>query len=206
MKDKIKTIGGSFLIAFCFMVFVGMVSSIAMMMLENALDYVSLISGMAQLLFLVLLLIILKIKKETIQKKCRMQAVPCREYLLPVVAAFGFSFFSSMIQETAPISQGLLGNMSEEFGNSVAAYVIAIFIIAPVVEEVVFRGLIMTRLRKAMSSGSAIFMSALLFGLIHLMTGSVITAIHAFLGGLIFALVKRLVLYFQLLQLTFQEI
>lgn len=83
-----------------------------------------------------------------------------KKYLFPVVAAFGFPSFSSIIQESAPIPQSLLGNMTEDLGNSVAAYIVAIFIIAPIIEEIVFRGLIMTRLRKTFSAGWAIIVLA----------------------------------------------
>lgn len=188
MKTKMKSIGGSLLITLSFVVFVGIISSVAMMIMKNPMDHISLISGAAQLLYLVPVLIIFKIKKISFTERCYIKTVPLKKYLFPVIAAFGFSSFSSIIQESVPIPQSLLGNATEDLGNSVAAYIAAIFIIAPIIEEIVFRGLIMTRLRKTFSAGWAIFFSALLFGFIHLMTGSVVTAIHAFLGGLIFAL------------------
>lgn len=177
------------MITISFILFVGIISSAAMMVLKNPMDYISMISGAAQLLYLVVLIVALKVKKENIQSRLNIAVIPLKEYLFPILVAFSFAAFSSILQETLPIPQWLSGNEMEDFGKSMIAYIIAIFVIAPLVEEMVFRGMIMTKIRRAMSGGWTIFFSALLFGFIHLMTGSVITAIHAFLGGLIFSLV-----------------
>ena len=46
----------------------------------------------------------------------------------------------------------------------------------------------MTKLRKEYSSIVAIMISAILFGLIHLMTGSILIVLFAIIGGIIFGL------------------
>lgn len=186
---KLKSIGGGVLIALSFVFFVGMVSSTAMMTMENAMDYLSLISGVAQLLYLLVVIAVLKLRKANLKDRCGIVRVPCKEYVIPAIAAISFSLFSNIAQSIVPIPEALVSGMSDDMGNSVIAFVIAIFVIAPVAEEITFRGLIMTKLRKVFSAPIAILVSALLFGLIHFMAGGVVTVIHAFLGGLIFALV-----------------
>ncbi|MDE6168252.1 MAG: CPBP family intramembrane metalloprotease, partial [Acetatifactor sp.] len=88
----------------------------------------------------------------------------------------------------APIPQRLIGGMSGDMEKSIAAFVLSIFFVAPIVEEFVFRALIMTKLCKEVSTVTAIIISAILFASIHIMAGGIITAVHAFFGGLIFAL------------------
>jgi membrane protease YdiL (CAAX protease family) len=66
--------------------------------------------------------------------------------------------------------------------------ILSVYLISPLVEELVFRGLVQTRLRKAMSAFWAVLLSALLFSAVHLMTGSVMTVIFTFAIGLVCAL------------------
>ncbi len=159
MKSHLKAMGSSLLITLSFVLGIGILSSAAMMAFKNSAKHVAFISGMAQAI-----------------------------YLLPVAAAFCFSAFSNILQATAPIPPKLIGGMSDDMEKSMIAFILSVFIIAPVVEEFVFRALIMTALRKGISTTVSIFISALLFALIHSMAGGILIVVHAFLGGLIFAL------------------
>ena len=62
---------------------------------------------------------------------------------------------------------------------------LCVVIVAPVVEEVVFRGLIMTRLARAMPPWPAVLLSAAIFGACH---GQFIWACYAFVLGTVFGL------------------
>lgn len=53
-------------------------------------------------------------------------------------------------------------------------------VLAPIAEEILMRGVLYGRLRRIMSAGAAIFVSALLFGIMH---GNLVQAVHAFLIG-----------------------
>ncbi len=189
MLNKVRSIGVSVLITISFVFVIGIISSIAMMTIEKGFEHVALISGIAQATYLILALVTLKIRKIDIKDTIGLRLLPCKEYLLPIIATFCFSAFSNIIQSVASIPQELVGGMSEDVEKSLIAFILAIFLVAPVVEEFVFRGLIMTKLRKHNSTILSIIISALLFALIHIMAGGIITVIHAFLGGLIFALV-----------------
>lgn len=63
--------------------------------------------------------------------------------------------------------------------------VLAVVVVAPVVEEFIFRGLIMTRLSKAMPGWLAILLSAAIFGLCH---GHPVWFAYAFVLGAVFGL------------------
>jgi len=61
-------------------------------------------------------------------------------------------------------------------------------LVAPVVEEVIFRGLIYTRLQSAVPGWAAVALSAAIFGLCH---GEMVWFCYAYVLGVIFALLAR---------------
>ena len=189
MKKKLKCIGGSLLITLSFVFGVWVISSVAMILMKGNTEHVALISGTAQLLYLLFVILILKIKQVDIQNTYGLKLVPFKDYLLPVAAAFCFSAFSNILQNAVPILKELTGGMSDDMEKSAAAFVFSIFVAAPLVEESVFRALIMTKLRKEIPAAASIMISAFLFAFIHSMAGGVILVVHAFFGGVIFALV-----------------
>lgn len=65
---------------------------------------------------------------------------------------------------------------------------LATIVVAPVVEETLFRGLILSRLRKVMPGWLAVVISALLFGLCH---GQIVWICYAFVLGLIFGIMAQ---------------
>ena len=64
--------------------------------------------------------------------------------------------------------------------------VIVIAIVAPIVEEVIFRGLTMTRLSRVMSGWLAVLLSAAVFGLCH---GELVWFCYAFVLGVFFGFI-----------------
>lgn len=188
MKLHLKAIVSSLLITLSFILGIGILSSAAMMIFKGSADHMALISGMAQALYLLFVLFLLRMKRIDLKNTYCLKTVPLKKYLLPVTAAFCFSAFSNILQTATPIPPELIGGMSDDMEKSMTAFIVSVFIIAPMVEEFVFRALIMTALRKGISTTASILISALLFALIHAMAGGVIIVVHAFLGGLIFAL------------------
>ncbi|MGN0984936.1 MAG: lysostaphin resistance A-like protein [Candidatus Enterenecus sp.] len=68
------------------------------------------------------------------------------------------------------------------------ATILATVVAAPIAEEVVFRGLILSRLKRAMPGWLAVVLSALVFGLCH---GQAVWIAYAFTLGLIFGLMAH---------------
>lgn len=73
---------------------------------------------------------------------------------------------------------------SAVYSGGVIVQIIAIAILAPIAEELVFRGLFFKRFRESSSATTAIIISSLVFGLMH---GNVPQGIYAFLIGLVCA-------------------
>lgn len=188
MKSSKKSVIIAILITISFVFVVGVVSSVFVMSLSDYERYMSLISGAAQLIYLAAAVLILKIRKNSIAKRCNLSPIPITDYIIPAGAGLCFSVFSNILQTIIPIPDFLVGESVESLGDSIAAFIAAIYIIAPFTEEFVFRGLIMTSVRQTMGAFLSVCIGAVLFGVIHLMTSSVVTGIHALLGGLIFGL------------------
>ena len=70
------------------------------------------------------------------------------------------------------------------FAGQAMVQLLGLGMLVPLAEELIFRGLIYTRIRKRIPAGAAIFFSALLFALFH---GNVIQMIFAFPLALILA-------------------
>lgn len=90
-----------------------------------------------------------------------------------VLAALPESWMDSYSQASSGITSGGM------------AGVFAVVVVAPVVEEVIFRGLIMTRLSQAMPGWLAVVLSAAIFGLCH---GNPVWFGYAFVLGALFGL------------------
>ena len=73
---------------------------------------------------------------------------------------------------------------SADIGSGTLMGVVAVALVAPVVEEVIFRGLIMTRLSRVMPGWLAIVLSAAVFGACH---GELVWFCYAFVLGVVFA-------------------
>lgn len=185
---QIKAIGNSLLITFSFILFIGIFSSIAMMTIPNALTHATIISAIVQVLYLLLILSIFYLKKIDFKQRCSLAIVPYHAYLIPTLAAFSFSVSSNLFQEMVPVPEALTSSMEMNITSNPVSTFLTVLLIAPIVEETVFRGLIMTKLRQSLSVPCSIVISALLFGVIHIMAGGFITVLHAFLGGLIFGM------------------
>ena len=72
------------------------------------------------------------------------------------------------------------------FTGDLLLVILAVGIITPISEEIVLRGLFFNRLRLLMNPRQAVFLSALIFGMMHF-TGSFIQISYAFLLGYILA-------------------
>lgn len=72
------------------------------------------------------------------------------------------------------------------YSSHIVVQILVTSIAAPLVEELLFRGIVYKRLRTIMNITPAMIISAALFGLVH---GNMVQFIYAFLIGLIFAFV-----------------
>ena len=143
------------------------------------------------LLTLLVFFIIEKVKKSSLAKETDMRMVTGKQLCLTVVGALGGMFFLNFMLNILPIPKELIGDLSSGM-NSLTSYpfwlaIIVNAILIPILEEVVFRGYLFSRLGKAMPAVVAAIISSVVFGLCH---GGLVWAIWAGVVGLIICVVR----------------
>ena len=136
-------------------------------------------------------LIIFAARKVNPLKQVDCKKVSKADILFTVIGGIGSMFFMNLAVNLIPFPADSL----EEFMEANATFssyplwqaIIANIICAPIMEEVVFRGLIFGRLRRAMPAIVAAILSSALFGIMH---GHWIWAIWAFFMGMIFCFAR----------------
>lgn len=63
--------------------------------------------------------------------------------------------------------------------------VVKLLVIAPISEEIAFRGIVYSRVEKTTNAVTAIIVSSILFGLMHLMAGGIVLVVGAALMALV---------------------
>ena len=128
-------------------------------------------------------------KKKLLPKFNNRSKIPIKNCFVSFIAIISYSILGNFILYSLPNNMPeSMELMEHSMQANPILYCIAVYLIAPVTEEFVFRGFIQTRLRATMNVIPAILISSLLFGITHLMTGSILTALFALFGGIIFGL------------------
>ena len=122
--------------------------------------------------------------KNTLFKKWQYIPAVC---IFGAAASHGLSILISLIN-----IDGILGSYEESSSSLFAAGVILVIIrtviLAPVVEELIFRGLIYNRIKSFTGFWIAAVISAAIFGIYHL---NLAQGVYAFLFGILFCLIYR---------------
>lgn len=109
-------------------------------------------------------------------------------FLLAIPVVFAGNAFVKLLEIFIP---GVFANSFAETGNQIYSspivfQIIEAVIIGPIVEELIFRGLMFNRFRRCMSVVAAAIVSSLLFGIYHMNFSQ---GVYAFIMGLLLAYV-----------------
>ncbi len=142
-------------------------------------------------LTLLIYFIVEKVKKSSVFKEADIKPATGKQIGLSVVGALGAMFFMNFMLTILPIPQDLLGDLTSGV-SKLTAYpfwqaILANALLIPIMEEVLFRGYIFSRLEKAMPSIVAALISSVVFGICH---GGLVWAIWAFLLGMFICVVR----------------
>ncbi|SHK45752.1 CAAX protease self-immunity [Clostridium cavendishii DSM 21758] len=115
-----------------------------------------------------------------------------KEFILLTVFNLIFAFASvfllqGIIHYVKPEMLKELLQESPIKSDSIIMAILVACIMAPVVEELVFRGIIFTRLRFRFNTTAAILISSLIFGLLHIS----LSIVHAFILGVTFCVIFK---------------
>ena len=136
--------------------------------------------------------LIFRVRKKKFYQEALLCKVDKKKIVPIVVLGIASSFFVSCVLGLLPIPESILKDYVESSAKITSgAMIIRIFstvILAPIAEEIIFRGLVLSRLKKAVRPSVAIIISSLLFGLVH---GQVLWMIYTFAIGIMFAIVAE---------------
>ena len=145
----------------------------------------------ANVLTLLVYFIIQKLRKRKFKDYLELKLVSVKR-LWPIIT-FGLSFniVISFLITNLPLPQNIIEDYSSAVGTlnvgSPWASLIATVIVAPIFEEILFRGLILNALRKAMPLTVAVILQALLFGFMH---GQILWMAYSFIFGIVLAIAR----------------
>ena len=141
----------------------------------------TLLSGV--IVLLVFWLVFLIRKKKFSEEVC-IRSIPVKGILPVVLLAACCNVITSVIISFIPWPESWMESYmanSSAIDNSIVAWITAV-LMAPVLEEIVFRGLMYTRLKKGLPAILAAVFTSLVFGIVH---GTVIWAIYTFIFSLV---------------------
>ena len=144
-------------------------------------DQISLLSGAATLIFLAVFFLL---RRKNPLKECGFLATRGRQVFMAAGLAPILYLATTLILGALP-QEWLEDYMeaSAALNDTGLLMMLATVIFAPLVEEIVFRGLVLTRLRRGMPGWLAVLITALAFGVCH---GQIVWIAYAFVLGTIF--------------------
>ncbi|MBR6403033.1 MAG: CPBP family intramembrane metalloprotease [Eubacterium sp.] len=207
MKDFFKEIGkalGYFLVYLIAQVVVGLAAGLIIPIYAGAnggadatvlndilARNIGLINLVAAVVVLTTYFIITKVRKHKFIEEASVKKVSAKSVFLSLVAAAGCIGFLSFGLEVFPIPESLVEGMKEgnaQLANaSVWQAIVSTSIVVPILEEVVFRGFVFSRLNRVMSTWVAILITSIVFGLCH---GQILWAAWAALLGVVMNILR----------------
>jgi len=131
---------------------------------------------------------ILWLRKQNIFRVCGFSGISVKDMAITVLMGISLNFVIeylvaiTSLNDLSPSVQQMFSQIFD--GNSFAVILIAIGIVGPFIEEVIFRGLILNELRRNIPLPAAVIIQAVLFGAYHM---NLTQGIYATLLGIILA-------------------
>lgn len=142
---------------------------------------ITFVSGIATLL---VFWIVFAIRKKKFAGEVCLRPIPVKGILPIVIMAASFNIITTVVISFVPWPASWMESYvtnSSAIDGSLMAWLAAV-VMAPVLEEIVFRGLMYTRLKKGLPAIAAAVIASLAFGIAH---GTIIWAIYTFIFSMV---------------------
>ena len=125
--------------------------------------------------------VIFLIRNKKPREEMYIRPVPLGEAGLAFLLGLSLNPFVSILLSLIPLPESLIESYNEQYalmlgGGSLVLEIIYVALLAPLMEEIVYRGLIFTRLRKGMSETVAFIITCIVFGAAH---GTILGFVYA---------------------------
>lgn len=165
-------------------------AEITRMITEKILEQSMTMTLISGILALLTYWIVFLIRKKKFAQEVKLRKIPVKGILAVLLMGITFNIVISTLLATIPFPDAWMETYQQNSsvltgGNEVFSFLATVFM-APVLEEIVFRGLIYDRLKKGMPAVVAAIISSLAFGLMH---GTIIWMMYAFVLGVVLVIV-----------------
>ena len=140
----------------------------------------------ADIMFVLVAMLLIKLAKQSIKARLKINKITLKTIVTVILIALALNFVFQSTQFLFPESmRGELASEMDTDLSGVKSFIgfITVVIIAPLTEEILFRGLILGELAKCFNMHIAIILQAVLFGVMH---GNIIWAVIAFLSAVLY--------------------
>ncbi len=155
-------------------------------MMGDGIHYVMILSAVITILILALFY---SISHRYLNNEIELRPIPWTAYPQIAIGAVAFQFFVGITMGLLPIPEETIKSFEEMsvmlLGGSLIIQLIDVAIFTPITEEIIFRGMIFTRLRKAMPVWVSVAVSSVVFGALH---GHIISFVYASILGVVMSL------------------
>lgn len=190
--------GGQLVVSFAASFVISMIVSATMVAKNGALDMeaytekvmevfnsaMSLILIIAGLLSILVFFIVAKIRKKKFAESAGLKKFKAVTVAPIIIGGIALNFVLSFLMSAIPFPEKWIESYETSVGQVLtgAGIVmwIAVVIMAPLVEELTFRGFMYTRLKQGMPKWIAVIVSSLAFGIMH---GNIIQGLYTFIFG-----------------------
>lgn len=158
-------------------------------------DNMLLMTLLSNAIFILAVVLFHKIRKADISKEWKMKKISAIKFVMPCVAAFLFSMSFSFFTLNTSMGNALPIQASASYYNEKAdclglfLMIVNLLIMAPIAEELLCRGIMVTQLEKRFSVSAAVVISSLIFGLIHIPAGGITLAGAAAVMGIVLGII-----------------
>lgn len=150
--------------------------------MSQGLYWAMILSG---LLTILVFFIVAKIRKKKFKKSASLNKLNPATIAPIVLGGIAFNFLISFVMNIIPFPESWIDSYATEssqlLGTTGIPMWISVVIMAPIVEELTFRGFMYTRLKQGMNKWIAVILTSLIFGFVH---GTIIWAIYTFVFSL----------------------
>ncbi len=131
-----------------------------------------------------------KIRKKKFMEETRLKLFDVKFWPAILLGSVGLCLFVNFGMQLLPIPEDVLTEYAEASESLMEGPFFMLFlsnvVMAPLIEEILFRGLVFTRLQRAMPVWAALFLSSVFFGLMH---GQILWVCYTTLVGMMLCFV-----------------
>lgn len=170
---------------------------------EDAENYGELVTILASIASMAVYFVLLYLREVKAKRYIKTKQITLLDCVLSLMLAFGYRILTGAYlmwsEKNVPMLQKSIEGAQSGYNFNtmttlgVVSVVVSVCIVAPVFEEILFRGLILGELKRAMPDGFAVVLQAVLFGLAHsVLAQSIFAMVYAIILGALYLRVKNI--------------